>query len=134
MKSSPTQQVYGFNIASGTFENIDVHGISATIIMHYSRKNNGISAAGLINTVERGNGIYLALGSNEIFKGNGLMASTVWGNYANEFNGIQIGGENHIETKGSGLQVGVFNKSKNFKGFQLGLWNVNEKRKLPIIN
>lgn len=134
MKGTPTQQIYGFNLASGTFENIDVHGVSATMFIHYSRKNNGISASGLINIVERGNGIFIAPGSNQLFKGNGLMASLVWGNFAYEFHGLQISGENHISKKGAGIQVGLFNKSNNFKGFQLGLWNVNEKRKLPLIN
>jgi hypothetical protein len=33
-----------------------------------------------------------------------------------------------------GLQIGIFNASKHTKGVQLGIWNKNEKRKLPIIN
>lgn len=33
-----------------------------------------------------------------------------------------------------GLQIGIRNKSDNMKGIQIGLWNVNGKRKLPIIN
>ena len=33
-----------------------------------------------------------------------------------------------------GLQIGVVNKSKNLRGIQIGIWNVNQKRRLPLIN
>ena len=33
-----------------------------------------------------------------------------------------------------GVQIGLFNSCDNLKGFQVGLWNKNQKRKLPIIN
>jgi hypothetical protein len=34
----------------------------------------------------------------------------------------------------SGLQIGIVNKSKNLRGIQIGIWNVNQKRKLPLLN
>ncbi len=33
-----------------------------------------------------------------------------------------------------GLQIGVVNKAKRLRGIQLGIWNINERRKLPLIN
>lgn len=134
MKKSATQQVYGLNLSTGTFETIDAYGISITGFMHYSRKNNGLSLAGLTNSIERANGLIIACGGNTTFKGNGIMVSTVWGNGSNYFNGIQISAENYIFKKGRGMQIGVFNKAENFRGIQLGIWNKNDKRSFPIIN
>lgn len=132
--SSTTQQIYGVNLSTGTFEGIDAYGISITGFMHYSRKNNGISIAGMTNSIERGNGIMIAFGGNEVYQGNGLMLASVWGNGAMRFNGIQISAENYIHEKGAGIQIGIFNKAKNFRGIQIGLWNKNDKRSFPIIN
>lgn len=55
-------------------------------------------------------------------------------NVSQEFKGVMIGGICNASTKGRGLQIGLFNLCKDLKGVQLGLWNVNNKRKLPIIN
>lgn len=134
LNGSLGQNIYGLNISTGTFEPVDAYGISLTGFLHYSRKNNGLALAGLSNYIEKGNGVFLAAGGNDIYRGNGLMVSSVWGNGAKYFNGIQISGENHIAGKGCGLQIGVFNKAKNYRGIQIGLWNVNDKRKLPIVN
>jgi hypothetical protein len=32
------------------------------------------------------------------------------------------------------LEIGLLNRTQLLKGFQIGLWNVNSKRKLPLIN
>ena len=129
-----SQQIYGVNLSTGTFENIDAYGISVTGFMHYSRKNNGIAVAGLTNSIERANGMVIGFGGNEVYQGNGIMLSSVWGNGAMRFNGLQISVENHIFNKGSGIQIGLFNSAKNFRGLQFGLWNKNDKRSLPLIN
>ena len=33
-----------------------------------------------------------------------------------------------------GVQVGLINRSQSLTGVQFGLWNINQKRKFPIIN
>ena len=33
-----------------------------------------------------------------------------------------------------GVQIGLINTCSDLKGFQIGLWNVNQRRKLPLIN
>ena len=134
MKGTTTQQIYGLNLSTGTFESIDAYGISITGFMHYSRKNNGIAIAGLTNSIERANGLVIGIGGNETYKANGIMISSVWGNNSKYFNGIQIAAENYILGKGRGIQIGVFNKAKNFRGIQLGLWNKNDRRSFPLIN
>lgn len=51
-----------------------------------------------------------------------------------EFQGLTIGGISNTSFKGRGLQIGLVNRCKNLRGVQVGLWNVNSKRKLPLIN
>jgi len=164
LQGSVTQQIYGINISTGTYERIDAYGISVSGITHYSRKNNGIALSGVTNNIERLNGIAISSYGNSIYKGNGLIIAGVGNNVkhfkgvavglfgnsiykgkglligggventAQYFSGIQIGIENYILEKGIGLQIGVFNKAVNFKGIQLGIWNKNQKRSLPFIN
>lgn len=55
-------------------------------------------------------------------------------NRFDEFYGLTIGGIANFSYKGRGLQIGLINKCKDLRGIQLGLWNVNGKRKLPLIN
>lgn len=50
------------------------------------------------------------------------------------FKGLMVSGLSNVCTKGRGLQVALFNRCRDLKGVQVGLWNVNGKRKLPIIN
>jgi len=134
LKGKVSQQIFGINLSTGTFESIDAHGISITGFIHYSRKNNGMAIAGIANNIERLNGLAISPGGNRIYKARGVVIGGVYGNSANYFSGIQLGGENYILEKGRGVQIGLFNKATNFKGIQLGLWNKNQKRNLPIIN
>jgi len=48
-------------------------------------------------------------------------------------NGTEIGLINEAG-KVNGLQLGLINKTTELRGLQIGLWNVNEKRKFPIVN
>jgi len=134
LEGTVSEKIYGLNIETGNFVNKDIYGISATMFLHYSRKNNGISLAGVSNSIERGNGLFITPGGNEVYKGNGIMIGGIFGNGAHLFNGLQISTENYITGRGTGVQIGIFNKAKNFRGIQLGLWNKNDKRSLPIIN
>lgn len=55
-------------------------------------------------------------------------------NLADEFNGVVVSGLRNKSIRGRGVQVGLLNICKDMKGIQLGLWNVNGKRRLPFIN
>lgn len=134
MSGETSQQIYGVNLSTGTFQEIDAYGLSVTGFIHYSRKNYGIAVAGVSNQIENANGLIIAPGGNGVYEGNGLMIAGIWGNGAMRFNGLQISAENEIFQKGSGVQIGLWNKAKSFKGVQIGLWNRNDKRSLPIIN
>jgi len=55
-------------------------------------------------------------------------------NITDAFKGVEICGLRNKAIQGRGVQIGLLNICKHLKGIQLGLWNVNSKRKLPIIN
>lgn len=55
-------------------------------------------------------------------------------NLADEFSGVVISTLRNKSIKGRGLQLGLLNICKDMKGIQLGLWNVNSKRRMPFIN
>lgn len=147
MSAPVAQKSYGLNISSGNIANIDTYGISVTALIQKTRLNNGISFAGGGNIVEKSNGIIMGLG-NMSFVSNGISLSLISNsskvsngiqitgisNDSNVLKGIQIGGSNSISSHGLGLQIGIFNKATNFRGIQLGLWNKNDKRSLPILN
>lgn len=33
-----------------------------------------------------------------------------------------------------GVQIGLVNNAAKLRGFQIGLWNTNQKRSLPLFN
>ncbi|AEK23319.1 LA_2272 family surface repeat-containing protein [Capnocytophaga canimorsus] len=112
-----------------------VNGIAIGGVAQAICKVNGVAVSAFGQTFENFNGLTLGmLGSEVLDKGNGMMVGMA-ANRADTFNGIQIAFFfNTIETKGTGLQIGLFNKANNFKGIQIGFWNENQKRKMPIIN
>ena len=99
----------------------------------YSERINGINISG---TGTAGaydiNGISLGLIGHAVKRVNGISVSAL--NFALQHNGIQLGVFVNESYKMRGIQIGVFNKSRSTKGIQIGFWNVNEKRKLPLVN
>lgn len=128
-----SHKIYGINISTGTFEGLDIHGISAIGFMNNIQNMNGISVAGLSNSIENANGIIIGLGGNGVQKGYGIMVAGPYGNFLDDFKRIQISFENE-SNHFTGIQIGLCNKTNSSKGIQLGLWNKNEKRSFPIVN
>lgn len=91
-----------------------------------------ISAGGLIGAgYMRGlafNGLWCQVTVSE-----GVSITGIY-NRIDEFHGLVFAGLGNKSIKGSGLQIGLVNKCKHLRGVQIGLWNVNSKRKLPLIN
>jgi hypothetical protein len=54
--------------------------------------------------------------------------------YAHLTHGLSIATIRNVSDEMRGVQVGIYNKTVDLRGFQFGLWNVNGKRKLPLIN
>lgn len=94
---------------------------------------NGLSLSfgGLIGAEV--NGITLSGGFAQLTRVRGITVTGI-SSRVNTMRGIQISGISNKTKYGTGLQIALFNKCENLKGLQLGLWNSNGKRKLPIIN
>ena len=75
-----------------------------------------ISLSGSFESAIHGAGISLIINKQNIV--NGLTVATV--------------GNHNIRCRG--VQVGLVNTCNDLQGVQFGLWNVNQKRKLPLIN
>lgn len=79
------------------------------------------------------NGLVLGGFGNMIDQMNGLAIGMA-GNTTYVFRGICIGGLRNRSSIGRGIQIGLFNRCTELKGFQFGLWNRNGKRALPLVN
>lgn len=136
--------VNGLHISTGgmmTGKKLNGIGIS---MYHIAQETNGISLNGFNSNIGKMNGLQISWLNNSIEKGNGLQISI--SNNSEKFNGFQMGLINEISSgngiqigfynstkKLKGVQVGIINKSEN-RGFQIGFWNKNSKRALPILN
>jgi hypothetical protein len=49
-------------------------------------------------------------------------------------NGLTFAFIGNHDTKCKGIQIGLINSAVDLKGLQIGLWNKNQKRSMPIIN
>jgi hypothetical protein len=87
----------------------------------------GLAGGNETNGVSINGGIFLAVET----KGVVLTGSQ---NIIDHFRGAVFSLLRNRSIGGKGVQVGLLNICKHMKGIQIGLWNVNSKRKLPLIN
>lgn len=126
---TPSLKLNGLNISSGCFfVNTSMNGLNISAGNKF-KNFNGISIAPLGTLADRQNGFSVGMvnASNDL---NGLVVGAY--NQSVKLDGLQIGLVNQT-IKNHGLQIGLFNRSYS-KGFQLGIWNKNAKRSLPIFN
>lgn len=131
----------------GNFLDGDVNGFMINCFLGNCCRLNGVSLGGALSGASICNGLQIAFLGTSAYKCNGVQIAFC--NEADNLKGLQLGGLMNIakDTKGvqislfndsrkhiQGVQIGFVNKAKNLKGIQFGLWNVNQKRKLPIIN
>lgn len=112
-----SEVINGLNMSTGSWCDCNYNGWTLAAVGQYGKLGNGFSLAGGWNIIDKQNGLQVAIIANSSYY----------------MSGVQISGFNFIHT-GAGLQIGLVNKSRNFKGIQLGLWNVNQKRALPFLN
>jgi hypothetical protein len=101
-------------------------------IISCTRIIKGVQLSDLYSQAEEIAGVQLGAfnNTNEI---KGLQIGYIYSE-AEEVKGVQLA---YIYSKAEevkGVQIGFVTKTTKLKGFQFGLWNVNEKRKLPLIN
>lgn len=96
---------------------------------------NGLQLS-LINmepTVTNGLEINVSSNINTYAVTNGVSVSPFF-NLHHEMKGVSAAPLANIGHKCRGLQIGLYNKCEDFRGIQIGGWNENGKRKLPLIN
>ena len=95
-----------------------VHGLQIGLANTELTIINGmdINLTGSMSSIT--NGLTISLLMNKHYLSNGLTVA-ILGNH---------------DTKCNGVQIGLINSSMNLKGVQIGLWNKNQKRKMPLLN
>ena len=129
------------NLNDTTYCNNEVNGMSISIwnFDFMSAKNNfeknvnGIDLNLSYSSNCIVNGISLSTFASPYVKLNGLVVSGLF-TYGEQMNGIAISTFQNYSIKANGLQIGLFNKSHDFKGIQIGFWNINNARTLPFLN
>jgi hypothetical protein len=97
-------------------------------------KINGfnISLGGSVGDTEI-NGVYMGGVSTIVNTLRGVAITGVH-SISHEMKGVCISGLRNQSNKARGIQIALINYAKDFKGIQIGLWNKNQKRSLPIFN
>jgi hypothetical protein len=99
---------------------------------NYKAIHNGLLISTFGTMTEKTNGISISSWSSLGYFMNGIGINLISSKYA-VVNGLSISINNEAYLV-KGVQIGVLNRTTKLKGFQFGLWNVNKKRKLPLIN
>ena len=133
-KTDFSERINGIYLSgTGSFCNCLVNGISLGFLGQSNIQVNGFSASLMVNYAEVHNGMQSAFFTNDSFIMKGVQVAGIQ-NHLYIGNGLQLAFINNAVIEFKGIQIGVFNRSSNLRGIQIGLWNVNQKRKMPIIN
>lgn len=126
---SPHLRINGLNLSTGCFfTTTSMNGLNISLANKFN-DFNGISITPLGTIIDRQNGFSVGFyNANNCLKGSTIGVL----NQSYELKGVHLGVIN-VAKNNRGVQVGVFNRSYS-KGFQLGVWNKNAKRSLPILN
>ncbi|MFP9115871.1 LA_2272 family surface repeat-containing protein [Flavobacterium sp. RHBU_3] len=150
-KKVPNEVINGINLSCGTNAFANLNGITVSATVQSLKNTNGISLAGISNSSYKNNGIQMSFFNTGSYYSKGLLVggfqtgvykgrrvhAAFWYNEYKYFDGFMISVANGCLSKPEefrGLQLGVVNRTKKLKGIQIGLWNINEKRSLPIVN
>ncbi|MDA6071146.1 hypothetical protein NJT12_16135 [Flavobacterium sp. AC] len=129
MNYTPYLKLNGLNVSSGCFfTTTSMNGLNISAGNKF-KNFNGLSVTVLGTIADQQNGISIGL-----YSANNNLTGSAIGVYNRSYqlSGLHIGVFNQARIN-KGLQIGVFNKSDS-KGFQLGFWNVNNKRAMPFLN
>jgi len=98
---------------------VKINGVNLSLVNTINEMRiKGFNLTGLITVVDEIHGVSIS-GIN---------------NFSYIMNGICIAALRNRATIAKGVQIGLINNSADLRGFQFGLWNINGKRSLPIIN
>ena len=97
-----------------------INGLQLSIVNMESTVTNGVEV-----------NISSNLGAPSVING---FAFSPFFNIHHTQNGVAVATFGNLSTKCRGLQIGLFNNCSDIKGLQIGFWNKNGKRSLPLIN
>ena len=101
--------------------------------IHQHINGLGLSVTGTLNNALQVNGMLVNTFIGLSGKCHGLQVSSMY-NFTGDLKGVALSFFNEADTA-KGLQIGFMNKINNSAGtLQIGLWNINNKRQLPLIN
>ncbi|SHF90894.1 LA_2272 family surface repeat-containing protein [Flavobacterium defluvii] len=129
MNCAPDLKLNGLNISTGCFlTTTNMNGLNISAGNKFNNFN-GFSVTVLGTIIGHQNGLSVGIYNAN----NDLTGSTVGiYNQSYQLKGLHLGIFNQTRIN-KGVQIGILNKS-NSKGFQLGLWNINNKRSMPFLN
>jgi len=117
--------------------NLQLPGSNDYVMVPREKMNtiNGfqLSLINLEPTVTNGLEINVSSNVNTYAVTNGMAVSPFF-NLHYEMKGVSVAPLANIGKKCRGIQIGLYNKCDDFRGIQIGGWNENGKRKLPLIN
>lgn len=129
LKKIPNEIINGLNLSCGTNAFANVNGITISAISQSLKDTNGISLAGLGSGSFRNNGIQIAGAGTSSLYSRGIIASCLNTDVYKGY-GLQIGGFNK-SVEFNGVQVGIFNNvmtpGEKFSGLQIGVFNNTKK-------
>src|SRR6218665_430864 len=118
LSEPPSEKVNGIALSlTGTGCDCRVNGFTAGLIGQFLREVNGVSAS-YLSLVHSHKGAQLALVGSANYQMYGLQAGFV--------------GNSSVRARG--VPIGIYNEAKDLRGIQIGVWNKNGRRSLPIIN
>ena len=79
------------------------------------------------------NGLDLNIGASEVINVNGVSISGLY-NVNSCINGLAVSILCNRNGICNGIEVSLINNTIKLHGFQIGLWNINQKRSLPLLN
>jgi hypothetical protein len=126
-----SEKINGLSLSvSGSLCDCITNGLSIGAIGQINRQVNGMAVSYFMNFSQKFNGLQMAI-INDVYYLNGCQIGIF--NHGEKTKGMQVGIKNS-GNENSGLQIGAVNESKKLVGVQVGFWNVNQKRKLPLLN
>lgn len=127
--TKPNLKLNGVNLSTGCFfTSTTMNGLNISIGNKF-KNFNGLSLAPLGTIADKQNGISVGC-----INANTNLNGAVFGlyNQTYQLKGLEFGLVNQVQNN-KGIQIGIFNKSYS-NGLQIGFWNKNKRRTLPLIN
>ena len=139
-----------FNAFRGEFKGVSI----CSVLSWCEKKASGVILTGGFNVVDEMRGVSLSGIYNHNIKAKGICGSLIWNGYERGqgfafgglvnsdstypkgegyWKGASFAGIANLADEHSGVQLGLFNRSKKIKGLQIGLINCAENGILPVM-